>query len=122
MSNILHTNENFNSELNLKPLELNLKPNPNWKHAARNDEGMINDESIKRRFQLSSGSMVDHPNHYNAGKYECIDVMVETFGLDSTKEWCIMNAFKYLYRYKHKNGKEDISKAKWYLDWVADHE
>ena len=25
---------------------------------------------------------VDHPSHYNQGKFECIDVMVEVFGVD----------------------------------------
>lgn len=58
---------------------------------------------------------VDHPNHYNTGKFECIDVMVEVFGAEVVKDFCICNAFKYLYRYKRKNGEEDIDKAYWYL-------
>ena len=58
---------------------------------------------------------VNHPAHYNQGKFECIDVMVETQGEEAVKAFCLCNAFKYLYRHKHKNGIEDIKKARWYL-------
>lgn len=60
--------------------------------------------------------MVLHPPHYESGKFECIDVMLETQGEDSVKAFCLCNAFKYLYRHNGKNGLEDIKKAKWYID------
>lgn len=60
--------------------------------------------------------MVNHPVHYESGKFECIDVMLETQGEEAVKDFCILNAFKYLYRHRRKNGVEDIKKAKWYLD------
>ena len=59
---------------------------------------------------------VNHPSHYETGKFECIDVMVETQGEESVKEYCLCAAFKYLYRHKRKNGVEDIKKAIWYLN------
>lgn len=60
---------------------------------------------------------VDHPSHYNEGKIECIDAMVETFGKTSVQDFCVLNAFKYIWRYKHKGKpKEDIEKAVWYLN------
>lgn len=59
---------------------------------------------------------VNHPAHYETGDYECIDVMAETQGIASVREFCICNAFKYLYRHRHKNGKEDVRKAIWYLN------
>lgn len=59
---------------------------------------------------------VNHPSHYETGKYECIDVMIETQGIEAVKNFCICNAFKYLYRHENKNGVEDVRKAKWYLD------
>lgn len=59
---------------------------------------------------------VNHPKHYNTGNYECIDVMAETQGVKSTIDFCVCNAFKYLYRHQLKNGFEDIEKAHWYLD------
>lgn len=54
---------------------------------------------------------VNHPSHYETGKFECIDVMVETMGIDATMEFCVCNAFKYLYRHKRKNGIQDLEKA-----------
>lgn len=56
---------------------------------------------------------INHPEHYNQGKYECIDVMLDVFGGDV--DFCIGNAFKYLWRHGQKNGIEDIKKAVWYL-------
>lgn len=58
---------------------------------------------------------VVHPNHYNSGKYECIEVMREVFGEEAVKLFCAMNAFKYLWRYNKKNGEEDVAKACNYL-------
>lgn len=60
--------------------------------------------------------IVNHPGHYETGKFECIEVMQEALGVDAVKDFCICNAFKYLYRHKRKNGLEDIKKAKWYID------
>lgn len=59
---------------------------------------------------------VNHPSHYETGKFECIEVMTEAIGVDAVKNFCLCNAFKYLYRCGRKNGLEDIKKAKWYID------
>lgn len=59
---------------------------------------------------------VNNPAHYATGKYECIDVMIETQGRQAVMSFCTCNAFKYLYRSKRKNGLEDIKKAIWYLN------
>ncbi len=59
---------------------------------------------------------VNHPSHYETGKYQCIDVMEETQGKEALKDFCICNAFKYIYRHRHKNGLEDVKKAVWYLN------
>ena len=64
----------------------------------------------------AAGEKVDHPSHYNQGKFECIDVMVETFGKEATQDFCLLNAFKYVWRTGEKNGVEDVKKARWYLD------
>lgn len=59
---------------------------------------------------------VNHPSHYETGSFECIDVMLETQGKKAVKNFCLCNAFKYIYRHNSKNGLEDIQKAKWYID------
>ena len=35
---------------------------------------------------------VNHPSHYATGKYECIDVMLEIFGVEAVKTFCLLNA------------------------------
>lgn len=62
--------------------------------------------------------MVDHPDHYKGnGNFECIDVMLDVYGAEATKNFCLLNAFKYLYRCNKKGKKnEDIKKAIWYLN------
>lgn len=58
---------------------------------------------------------VNHPSHYETGKFECIEVMEEALGTEAVKGFCLCNAFKYIYRCRNKNGIEDIKKADWYL-------
>lgn len=59
---------------------------------------------------------INHPKHYEGHtSLECIDVMELAFGAEAVVHFCLCNAFKYLWRYKHKNGLEDVRKAKWYL-------
>lgn len=80
----------------------------------------VSDEVLKDHYEVVFGKLtpdnVNHPAHYETGKFECIDVMVETQGEDAVKAYCLCAAFKYLYRHKRKNGLEDIKKARWYLD------
>lgn len=60
---------------------------------------------------------VNHPSHYESGKYECIEVMEEALGKETVKAFCLGNAFKYVYRCmnKHETPIEDVKKADWYL-------
>lgn len=61
------------------------------------------------------GSNVNHPKHYNVeGRKECIDEMLDIFGVEQVKAFCLLNAYKYRYRHELKNGQEDIDKANWY--------
>lgn len=60
---------------------------------------------------------VNHPAHYNAGGIECIEALKAAIsGLTGIEAFCTANAIKYLWRWKHKNGIEDIDKAIWYLN------
>lgn len=59
---------------------------------------------------------VNHPSHYTQGRIECIDAMTAVFGKEAVADFCICNAFKYIWRTNHKNGEEDIDKALWYLN------
>lgn len=68
------------------------------------------------RWEPIEEDVVNHPTHYTHGKYECIEVMEDCFGKEAVQHFCLLNAFKYLWRTNHKNGVEDIEKARWYLD------
>ena len=60
---------------------------------------------------------VNHPTHYEAStSIECIEAMEAMFGKRPVYEFCVINAFKYIWRHKNKNGLEDLNKAQWYLD------
>ena len=61
---------------------------------------------------------VNHPKHYESGRFECIDVMEEAIGTEDVKGFCLCNAFKYIYRCCKKNTTplEDVKKAVWYLN------
>ena len=61
--------------------------------------------------------MVNSPAHYNQGNIECIDAMIGAYGEQAVKDFCKINAFKYLWRLGHKdNEAQEIGKIKWYLD------
>lgn len=58
-----------------------------------------------------------NPAHYKERtSIECIDAMIMTFGAKRTAEYCVQNAYKYVWRHKYKNRLEDLKKAEWYLD------
>ena len=60
---------------------------------------------------------VNHPARYELARYECIEVMEEVFGAEALKNYCLIAAFKYLWRCNRKGKKtEDIKKANWYLN------
>ena len=64
---------------------------------------------------------INHPAHYESQtSLECIDVMEIAFGAEAVGNFCLCNAFKYLWRYKHKGGAEDVQKAEWYLNHYSD--
>ena len=62
--------------------------------------------------------VVNSPRHYADGKYECIEVMREVFGEDAVKDFCLLNAFKYLWRCnkKHDEPTTDVRKAAYYIN------
>lgn len=63
---------------------------------------------------------INHPERYS-GNIECVDAIESaTKDLNGLESFCIGNAIKYLWRYRKKNGVQDLMKAKWYIDKVID--
>ena len=59
--------------------------------------------------------MVNHPPHYNKYGIECIDALRASTG-EGFEYYLQGNVMKYLWRYRYKNGVEDLKKANWYLE------
>ena len=58
--------------------------------------------------------MVNSPSHYNQAGIECIDAI--RAATDDGYEYYLQgNIIKYLWRYRYKNGVQDLEKAQWYL-------
>ena len=68
-------------------------------------------------------SNVNHPKHYNIeGRKECIEEMIDIFGVQDVMVFCKLNAYKYRYRHELKNGREDLDKAAWYMNKLMELE
>jgi len=59
--------------------------------------------------------MVNSPPHYNDGGIECIEAIEASMSKEAFRGYLKGNMLKYLWRYEHKGGKEDLDKANWYL-------
>lgn len=82
---------------------------------AMDEEKTVQTETIE---SAKRNDPVNHPKHYAGAKgIEVIDV-IENFtsdlnGIEATDTG---NIIKYILRWKHKNGVEDLEKAQWYLN------
>jgi hypothetical protein len=71
---------------------------------------------------IATEDAVERAAHYNAGKIECIDAMeAAVVGQTAFEGVLTATAVKYLFRWKHKNGVEDVKKAVWYLNRLIAH-
>lgn len=62
---------------------------------------------------------VQRPAHYNQSDIECIDAIKASMTLAEFQSYLKGNVLKYLWRYRHKNGLEDVKKAQWYINRLA---
>ena len=58
--------------------------------------------------------MVNNPSHFNQAGVEAIDAIRAATG-EGFEYYLQGNILKYLWRYRYKNGVEDLKKAEWYL-------
>jgi hypothetical protein len=59
---------------------------------------------------------INQPAHYTQGAVECIDAMLSAFGEEAVRDFCRLNAFKYVWRVKQKDSVEsNTHKAIWFL-------
>lgn len=58
---------------------------------------------------------VNQPSHYTAGGIETLDYMKAKLSPEALEGYFAGNVLKYVSRYNHKNGVEDLKKAQFYL-------
>ena len=59
---------------------------------------------------------INHPAHYTQGTVECIDAIESSMTPEEFRGYLKGCQIKYLWRYQHKGGMEDLKKCRWYLD------
>lgn len=92
------------------------------------DDFLEKTESVKRENRAEFNDILDggktckndnvsHPKHYQSSNgIECIDAIESaTEDLTGLEAVCTANVLKYIWRWKRKNGLEDLKKARWYL-------
>lgn len=76
-------------------------------------------EDVKK--EKENDSKVVHPNHYNQDGIEVWDVIKAfTKDLEGAEAFYAGNVIKYVLRWNHKNGIEDLEKAKIYIDKIIE--
>ena len=61
---------------------------------------------------------VKKPNHYTFGSVQLKDAWKACMSKEALCGFYKGNIMKYLWRYEHKNGVEDLKKAQQYLTWL----
>lgn len=65
--------------------------------------------------------IVNNPPHYTSGGIETLDYIKAKLTPDGYEGYLQGNILKYLSRYRHKNGAEDLKKAIFYTERLIEH-
>lgn len=82
-------------------------------------ENMTNDTREVKNVSERGADRVNHPSHYCAGGIECIEGIRSALG-SGFVDYCQGNVLKYVWRWRHKGGVEDLEKAQVYLNWMIE--
>lgn len=75
-------------------------------------------KEVTEMMEMLPDEIINHPKHYTFGKVEVIDYIEDKLTSEEFEGYCIGNTLKYLSRYRHKGGTDDLKKARWYLDRI----
>ena len=77
----------------------------------------LREEEQERAGKEAYGNLdvVNSPSHYNQAGIECIEAIAAATD-DGFEYYLQGNIIKYIWRYRYKNGIEDLKKAQWYLN------
>lgn len=82
-------------------------------------ENAIDDKGKSENASQNGADRVNHPSHYTQGGVECIEGIKAALG-DEFPAYCQGNVLKYVWRWRHKGGVEDLRKAQVYLGWMIE--
>ena len=107
-----------------------------WEDRQRQTDDNLYTE-IRKRFKGEKGTVykpknynkqynnVNSPAHYNQGQTECIDAIEAMLSKEEYIGYLRGNSMKYRWRFRYKNGFEDLNKAEWYeqrlVKFMEDH-
>lgn len=81
----------------------------------------VESKPIDRDIFIRPNDRIKHPSHYFKGGMECIDaIRAAVTDCHGFEAYCVGNIIKYIWRYKEKNGIEDLRKAEHYLKWLME--
>lgn len=83
-------------------------------------ENSVPKESPSEVTPVTVHDPVNAPQHYRQGAVECIDAIRSALGDEGFMDYCTGNAIKYLFRWRHKNGIEDLQKSAWYVNRIIE--
>ena len=74
---------------------------------------------MTKRIKNEQIDLVNNPPHYTQGSIQCIDAIEAALGTEGFLAFCRGNIIKYNWRADHKNGNEDLEKARWYAERIV---
>lgn len=79
-------------------------------------------DTFKKRDEkeTTKSDTVMHPSHYTQGGIECIKAIEASMTPEEFQGYCKGNVMKYIWRFREKNGLEDLKKAQVYLGWMIE--
>ena len=88
----------------------------------RDVSSRLNDATPADWDKVGKVDMVNAPPHYNTGGIETIEGIRAAIGREHFISYCQGNVLKYVWRWKHKGGLEDLRKARFYLERMIKEE
>ena len=104
--------------------KVKIKVTPELEKVAKENPGTI-EKSVEEALEhfrpveetnIAYDDSVNHPSHYTQGTVECIDAIESSMTPEEFRGYLKGCLMKYIWRYQHKGGMEDLKKARWYLD------
>lgn len=71
-------------------------------------------------YETAQSDNINHPGHYCQGGIECIKAIEASMTPEEFQGYCKGNVMKYIWRFREKNGLEDLKKAQVYLGWMIE--